>query len=99
MDRYLFDKRVVKKLLLKYGIMLLIALPFVILFNCLFYDLKFWLSILVDFVIIGVVVLIGEIILVSIKNKKEKKQVLEEEQKRLVLKEKHKQEKQNNKKK
>lgn len=90
MDRYLFDKRVVKKTLIKYGSMFLIALPFVILFNVLCSDLAFWWSVLVDMGIIGFVVIIGEIILVSVKNKRLAREQQAEEERRLLLKEKHK---------
>lgn len=95
MDRYLFDKRIVKKQLLKYGIMFLIALPFVITFNILCSDLGFWWSVLVDMAIIGFVVIVSEIVLVNIKNKRIKKEAEQEEQRRLMLKEKHKLAKQN----
>lgn len=90
MDRYLFDKRVVKKILIKYGLMFLIALPFVILFNVLCSDLAFWWSVLVDMGIIAFVVIIGEIVLLSIKNKRLAREQQAEEERRLLLKEKHK---------
>lgn len=89
MDRYLFDKRIVKKMLIKYGIMFLIALPFVILFNVLCSDLAFWWSVLIDMGIIGFVVIIGEIILLSIKNKRLALKQQAEEEHRQLLKEKH----------
>lgn len=95
MDRYLFDKRIVKKQLLKYGIMFLIALPFVITFNILCNDLGFWWSVLVDMAIIGFVVIVCEIVLVSIKNNRIKKEAEQEEERRQILKEKHKLAKQN----
>ena len=99
MDRYLFDKRVLKKTLLKYGIMFLIALPFLLAFNILCPNLKFWLTILVDCGILAVVVLVGEIILTSIRNKKRAREEAEAEEKRQLLKERHKAEKEAKKKK
>ena len=99
MDRYLFDKRVVKKTLIKYGIMFLIALPFVITFNILCRDLSFWLTVLIDCAILGVVVLVGEIVLATIRNKKLAREQAEAEEKRRLLKERHKAEKESKKKK
>lgn len=96
MDRYFLDKRVVKKTFLKYGIMFLIALPLLIVFNVFCDQIGFWWTVVVDMCIIGFVVVIGELLLIKIKNKREaKQQELDEEKRRLakeVLK-KHKQEK------
>lgn len=89
MDRYLFDKRVVKKALIKYGIMFGIALPFVLAFNILCRDLSFWLAVLVDCAIFGFFVLVGEIILASIRNKRLAREAAEAEEKRRLLKERH----------
>ena len=93
MDRYLFDKRVVKKTLIKYGIMFAIALPFVLTFNILCRGLHFWIAVLVDCAIFGAVVLIGEIILASIRNKRLQREAAEQEEKRRLLKERHQAEK------
>lgn len=93
MEQYFFDKRVIKKQLIKYGIMLAIALPFVITFNILCSDLKFWIAVLIDCAIFGVVVLICEIVLATIRNKRMAREEAEAEQKRLLLKERHKAEK------
>lgn len=93
MDRYLFDKRVLKKTLIKYGIMFLIALPFLLVFNIYCNDLSFWITVLVDCAILGCVVIIGEIILLTIRNKRKAHEEAEAEEKRLLLKERHKAEK------
>lgn len=70
-DRYFFDKRVIKKFLLKYGIMLLIAIPLMIGANVLIQkynpNTRF---ILIDLAIIAVVVAVGELICFLVKKSK-----------------------------
>ena len=74
-NRYFFDKRDVKHFVLKYGIMLLVALPFLVLVNILnekYMHIKS--MILIDLLVILVVVLVGELIYRAIKNKRENKE-------------------------
>ena len=74
-NRYFFDKLDVKHFVLKYGIMLLVALPFLVLVNILnekYMHIKS--MILIDLLVILVVVLVGELIYRAIKNKRENKE-------------------------
>lgn len=72
-DRYFFDKRVLKKFFIKYGIMLLIAIPLMIGINILIQkhnpNQRF---ILIDLAIIAVVVAVGELICFLVKRVKTK---------------------------
>ncbi len=74
-NRYFFDKRDLRHFFLKYGIMLAIAIPLVIVANYLMYrhnpNQRF---ILVDLAIIAVVVAIGELICYLIKKAKQTKE-------------------------
>lgn len=74
-DRYFFDKRVLKKFFLKYGLMLLVALPLMIVANVLISkhnpNQRF---ILIDLAIIGVVVAMGELICFYVKQKRQEKE-------------------------
>ena len=73
-DRYFFDKRDIKHFLIKYGIMLLIAMPIIICINLLF---KKWFNadnmIFLDVVFLCVIFVIGEVICYMWKQKKHKK--------------------------
>ncbi len=72
-DRYFFDKRVLKKFFIKYGIMLLIAIPLMIGINIIIQkhnpNQRF---ILIDLAIIAVVVAVGELICFLVKRAKTK---------------------------
>lgn len=71
-QRYFFDKRDIKHFLVKYGIMLLIAIPILIVLNVLF---KMWFEIesmvFLDIVFLCVIVSIYELIYFAIKRAKE----------------------------
>lgn len=73
-ERYFFDKRDIKHFLMKYGIMLLIAVPIIIGINVLF---KKWFNadnmIFLDIVFLCVIFVIGELICHLWKQKKNNK--------------------------
>lgn len=73
-DKYIFDKRVMKKVLLKYGIIFLIAFP-ILLFTNYYLNkvMKFWLVILVDVVITLFIIFIAQLIINAYKNHQENK--------------------------
>ena len=63
-DRYFFDKRVMKKAFIKYGIIFLIALPILLFANYFLNDyLSFWLVVLIDAVIVLTIILIAQLII------------------------------------
>lgn len=78
-NRYFFDKRVLKKFFIKYGIMLLIAIPVLIAINVLF---EKWFGvtnmIFLDLVFLCVIVVIGEFICYLAKRNKENKSATKE---------------------
>lgn len=61
-DRYIFDKRVIKRNVIKYGLALLIALPLVIWLNTLMVEISTVAVIFIDIAIFGVVILICTLI-------------------------------------
>lgn len=73
-NRYFFDKRDIKHFLLKYGIMLLICIPLLILVNFLFVK---WFGaknmVLLDIVFLCVIFVVYEAIWYAIKRKKGEK--------------------------
>lgn len=74
-DRYLFDKRILKKRFKKYGLMFLLILPFIIAFNVLMNGLiDNGIIILLDIIIILMLILVCEIALKKIANRKLQKQ-------------------------
>ncbi len=73
MDRYFFDKRVIKKGLIKYGIMFLIALPILIGVNVALKSLSFWACVFIDVAILICVVLAGSWISNAIQKSRENK--------------------------
>lgn len=71
-DRYFFDKRVMKKILIKYGIMFLCLFPVLIIVNYFLNKvLHYWVTIIIDITIVLFVVFSVELIISSIKKKKE----------------------------
>jgi len=73
-ERYFFDKRDIKHFLIKYGIMLAIALPIVIGINILF--LKWFGAdnmVFLDIVFLCVIFVVGELICYLWKQRKNKK--------------------------
>lgn len=73
-NRYFFDKRDMKHFFVKYGIMLAIAIPILIVINYLFYK---WFNIgsmvFLDIVFLCVIVAVEELIYFLIKRKKQSK--------------------------
>ena len=80
-DRYFFDKRDIKHFLVKYGIMMLIAIPIIIGINVLFQK---WFNansmVFLDIVFLCVIFVIGELICYLWKQKKIKKEDKNEKQ-------------------
>ena len=72
--KYIFDKRIVKKTLIKYGIMFLILIPILLIVDYFIQSWNMWAVVGLD-VGIGVVVIIIESLIYSaiLKKKKEKK--------------------------
>lgn len=72
-DRYFFDKRDVKRFLLKYGIMFIVAIPIIIGINILFAK---WFNadnmIFLDIVFLCVIFVLGELICHLWKQKRKK---------------------------
>lgn len=74
-NRYFFDKRDIKHFLVKYGIMLLIAIPILLALNYLFMVvLKVENMVFLDIVFLCVIFSIGELICFLVKRKKENKE-------------------------
>lgn len=74
-NRYFFDKRDIKHFLVKYGIMILIAIPILLALNYLFMVvLKVENMVFLDIVFLCVIVSIGELICFLVKRKKENKE-------------------------
>ena len=84
-DRYFFDKRVIKKGLIKYGIMFVIALPILIVLNIYVFDkLSFWGATLLDCVVLLAVVAVCLVVYNKIEARKAQKEQEEiERQKQL----------------
>lgn len=79
-DRYFFDKRVMKKILIKYGLMALGILPVLLIVNYFLNKvLSFGLTVLVDVALILVMVLIIETIINAIKKRKEESAVRDDD--------------------
>lgn len=79
-DRYFFDKRVMKKILIKYGLMALGILPVLLIVNYFLNKvLSFGLTVLVDVALILVMVLIIETIINTIKKRKEESAVRDDD--------------------
>lgn len=80
--RYIFDKRVVKKTLIKYGVMFLILIPILLVVDYFIQSWSVWAVVGLD-VGIGVVVIIIESLIYSaiLKKKEEKKAKLVEPEK------------------
>jgi len=73
MDHYIFDKRVMKKIFLKYGLMMLFLFPILILVNILLGVEDSTTTILVDMVIGLVYVLVVEVVISKVKKRKDAK--------------------------
>ena len=79
-DRYFFDKRVMKKIFKKYGLMALGILPVLLIANYFLNKvLNFGLTVVVDIVLILVMVLVIEAVINAIKNKKEQSAVRDDD--------------------
>ena len=85
-DRYFFDKRVIKKGLIKYGSMFLIALPILVVLNVYaLKDMSYWAATFIDVGVLLGVVLVCLIVYGKIDAIKEQKRIeREEEQKRIA---------------
>ncbi len=74
-DRYFFDKRIIKQKVKKYGLIFLCLFPILILINTLLKPhLTFWLIVLIDASVAFLGLLVVELIINHIKDKKEEKQ-------------------------
>lgn len=79
-DRYFFDKRVMKQIFKKYGIMALCILPVLLVVNYFLNKvLSFWLTIVVDITIILLYVFLVEITINSIKQRRENKSTVRDD--------------------
>lgn len=74
MDRYFFDKRVIKKNLIKYGIIFLIALPILIGINVGVKSLSFWGGVFIDVAVLLVIIVVCNIVFDKIQANKERKE-------------------------
>ena len=73
-NRYIFDKRIIKHYIIKYGLMMLLALPIAILVNVLIGDKVGTVAIVfIDIAIFGAVVLICTLICDKIQKIREEK--------------------------
>lgn len=72
--RYIFDKRIVKKNLIKYGVMFLILIPILLVVDYFLQSWKVWAVVGID-VAIGVVVITAESLIYSAILKKKQKKV------------------------
>lgn len=78
-ERYFFDKRVVKKVLLKYGLIFLFCFPILILLNLWFNNfMPYFLVIIIDCAIVFSVVFVVNLIIDKIKLKKAEQKKIEE---------------------
>lgn len=74
-DRYFFDKRVMKKILLKYGIMFLCVFPVLVLINYFLNKVvEYWVTIIIDVTFILLVLFAVQLIENKIKENKENKE-------------------------
>ena len=74
-DRYFFDKRVMKQIFKKYGLIFLGLFPILIVVNHFLNPiLKYWLVVLIDVTIALLGILIVQAIINHIKQKKEEKE-------------------------
>ena len=79
-DRYFFDKRVMKKILIKYGLMALGILPVLLIVNYFLNKvLSFGLTVLVDVALILVLVFAIEAVINAIKKRKEESAVRDDD--------------------
>lgn len=74
-NNYVFDKREIKPLIKKYGmLMLFLCLPVLVLINFLLANtVKGWLIILIDVVVALTIILISDIIIFKIASKKQER--------------------------
>lgn len=73
MGRYIFDKRVTKKALIKYGIMFLVSFPLLLWINYMLRDLSNWAVIAIDFAVLGTIVICVNMIIYIIRRNKQEK--------------------------
>ncbi len=73
MGRYIFDKRVTKKALIKYGIMFLVSFPLLLWINYMLRDLSSWAVIAIDFAVLGTIVICVNMIIYIIRRNKQEK--------------------------
>lgn len=79
-DRYFFDKRVMKKVFKKYGLMALGILPVLLIANYFLNKvLNFGLTVLVDVALILVMVVIIEAVISAVKKRKEESVVRDDD--------------------
>ena len=85
-DRYFFDKRVIKKGLIKYGVMFVIALPILVVMNIyVIKDIPFWGATMIDVAILLAVVILCLVVYGRIEAKRKAKQEeLERQRKELA---------------
>lgn len=85
-DRYIFDKRNIKSGFKKYGIMFLICLPILVGVNFLLKDLSTGWVIFIDVVLALGVIIVLDLIVGKIEEKKEEKRKAKEEDEKLLSK-------------
>lgn len=74
-DKYFFDKRVMKKILIKYGTIFLCLVPVLLVVNHFLNQyLKFWLTVLIDVTIVLLTLWVVQLVINHIKRKKEEKE-------------------------
>lgn len=79
-ERYFFDKRVMKRIFIKYGIMALCIFPVLAVTNYFLNKvLDFWVTVVVDITILLFYVFIVEVIINAIKKRKENVKVCDDD--------------------
>lgn len=73
MSRYIFDKRVTKRALIKYGIMFLVSFPLLLWVNYMVRHLNSWAVIAIDFAVLGTIVVCVNMVIYIIKKNREEK--------------------------
>lgn len=72
-DRYIFDKRVMKKIFFKYGLIFLFAFPILIVINYYLNQIinNIWPVVLVDMVVVFAIILVVQIISNAVAKRKD----------------------------
>ena len=73
MDRYVFDKRVIKKVIIKYGIIFLCCIPILLGLNYVTRTLNFWVVVVIDAAVVLVIVFGVYLVEQLIKKRKQNK--------------------------